>query len=65
MARALISCSDEKELSGGYCSPMDGSCSKSSESDPAGGGGSRSEAPWLCCRSVADNLRDVSCVDCD
>jgi hypothetical protein len=69
MARALISCSDENELSGGYCSPLDGSCGKSSENDPAGVGESRREAPWFCCKSVADKvadkLRDVSCADCD
>ena len=67
MARALISCSDENELAGGYCSPMDGSCSKYPESDLAGGGSSGSEVPWLACRPVAGGVWDASCAgsDCD
>jgi hypothetical protein len=65
MTRALISCSDEIELSGGYCSPRDGSWSSPSGSDPANEGSSDCEVRWACCRSGADGLRDVSCSDSD
>lgn len=65
MARALISCSDESELSGGYCSPRDGSESNPSGCDSARGGNSSCEDRWPCCRSIAEDLRGVSCADSD
>lgn len=58
-----MSCSDVRELSGGCCSPMDGSCSNSSAIEPTGEEDSRVRARWPCCRSAAAGLRDVSCAD--